>query len=57
MMFSSFDKSVVALVMAGIGLANVFGLHWGISQDTVTTIVTVLTPLLVYVVPNLPKDA
>lgn len=56
-MYSQFDKSIVSAIMAGIVVLNLFGLHpaW-LSQDTITAAVTVLTPLLVLIVPNLPKD-
>ena len=55
-MYTQFDKAIVAVVMGGIQLANVFGFHWGIDEHTVTTIVGTLTPILVWIVPNLPKD-
>jgi hypothetical protein len=55
-MFTQYDKAIVALIMAGGQLANVFGYNFGFDQVTVTTIVAVLTPLLVHFVPNLPKD-
>lgn len=56
-MYSVFDKAIVGIVMAGIQMANVFGLHFGLDQATVTTVVSMITPILVYLVPNLPKDA
>lgn len=55
-MYSQLDKAVVALVMAAVQLANVFGLHWGVDEHTVTELVSVATPILVWVIPNLPKD-
>ena len=57
-MYSQFDKAVVALVMAGVQIANVFGYHFGVDEHTVTTVVTVATPLLVWLVPNIhiPKE-
>jgi hypothetical protein len=55
-MYTTFDKTIVGLIMAGVAVANYFGLHFGVSQDTVSGIVGVLTPILIYFVPNLPKD-
>ena len=54
-MMTQFDKALVALIMGVVQLANVFGLHFGLDQGTVTTIVATLTPLLVYFVPNASK--
>jgi hypothetical protein len=53
-MFTSVDKALVALVMAILFMLNYF---FGISvpflsQDTVTTAISLLTPILVYFVPN-----
>lgn len=55
-MYSAFDKSVTAVIMAIIVLANQLGLHLGWTETDVTAWVTALTPILVYLVPNLPKD-
>lgn len=55
-MFTKFDKALVALIM---GILGVIGIVWkpiNISPETVTAIVGVVTPLLVYIWPNLPKD-
>jgi hypothetical protein len=56
-MFSSMDKALVALIMSGIFLLNFFfGINLGVvSQDTVATIVGLLTPILVWAIPNKPK--
>jgi hypothetical protein len=56
-MFSSIDKALVALVMAVLWLANYFfNLNTGwINQETVATIVGLLTPVLVWAVPNKAK--
>ncbi len=53
-MFTSVDKALVALVMAVIWLLNFFfGVNLGwITQDTVATIVGLLTPVLVWAIPN-----
>ena len=55
-MYSQFDKTIVALVMSGVQIANVFGFHWGLDEQVVTSIVAGVTPVLVWIVPNLPKD-
>lgn len=56
-MFSSMDKALVALIMSVIFLLNFFfGINLGVvSQDTVATIVGLLTPILVWAIPNKPK--
>ncbi len=56
-MFTTFDKALVGIIMGGVALANLFGFHFGVSEATVNGIVGVLTPILVYFIPNLPKDA
>jgi len=56
-MYTTFDKAIVGLIMGGVALANLFGLHFGLSESMVNGIVGVLTPILVYLVPNLPKDS
>ena len=56
-MFTTFDKALVGIIMGGVALANVFGFHFGVTEATVTAVVGFLTPILVYLVPNLPKDA
>ena len=53
-MFTSIDKALIALIMAVIWLVNFFfgyNLSW-ISQDTIATVVGLLTPVLVWAVPN-----
>lgn len=55
-MFTSLDKAIVALIMAIIGIVGVVWKPINVSPEVVTTIVGVLTPLLVYIWPNAPKD-
>lgn len=53
-MVTSFDKAIVAFIMAGLGLAQWFteyNLGW-ITSDQVASIIALATPLLVWVVPN-----
>lgn len=56
-MFTSMDKALVALIMSGIFLLNFFfGINLGtVSQETVATVVSLLTPILVWAIPNKPK--
>lgn len=58
-MFTSIDKALVALIMSAIWLINFFfGLDLGwVTQDTVATIVGLVTPILVWAVPNKAKPA
>lgn len=58
-MFTSIDKALVALIMSGIFLLNFFfGLNLGfVTQETVATVVSLLTPILVWAIPNKPKSA
>lgn len=52
-MFTSMDKALTALVMAVLFLLNsAFGISFGLTEAQVATILTVLTPLLVYLIPN-----
>lgn len=54
-MISSIDKAVIALVMAVLSIINlVWGLEFfsGQTEEIVGVIVALLTPLLVYLVPN-----
>jgi hypothetical protein len=52
-MFTSIDKALVAAIMAFLYLMNnVVGINIGLSEATVTSIVAVLTPILVWLIPN-----
>ena len=55
-MYTNFDKALVTLVMAIIGIVGVLWKPLNVSPEVVATIVGVLTPVLVYLIPNLPKD-
>jgi hypothetical protein len=52
-MFSTIDKALVALIMGAIYVWNAFA-PWdiGVSAATVQTVVGILAPVLVYLVPN-----
>ncbi len=57
-MFTTYDKALVALLMAVIFFANnLLGFHFALSQDAANTIAAVVTPLIVYLVPNKPKES
>lgn len=52
-MFTTVDKALVAVVMALVFLLNHFtSFHFALDEGTVTSIVGVLTPILVWLVPN-----
>lgn len=52
-MFTSMDKALVALVMAIIYILNhFFGIHLGLDEATVTTFITLITPIIVWLTPN-----
>lgn len=52
-MFTSIDKALIAAVMAVAYLANTFlGINFGLTEEAVNTIVAVITPVLVWLVPN-----
>jgi hypothetical protein len=53
MNLAHYSKAIVAAIMAAIGIANAF-FNTGIvvDPDAVTAAVSLLTPLLVYIVPN-----
>lgn len=52
-MFTSIDKALTALVMAVLFLLNTaFGINFGLTEAQVATILTVLTPVLVWLIPN-----
>jgi hypothetical protein len=53
-MFTSIDKALVALVMGLLFIVQTytgFSTSW-ISPDTVATIVGLITPVLVWAIPN-----
>jgi len=52
-MITSVDKAIAALVMAGVFLANTFfNTDWAVDAATINTIAAVLTPVLVWLIPN-----
>ena len=55
-MGTEFNKAIVAAVMAIIYiLNNFFGMHIGITEDKLNAIIVILTPILVYIIPNKEK--
>ncbi len=56
-MISSYDKFLVALIGAIIfALTNWGGMDLGLDQNWINSVVAVLTPGLVALVPNRPRD-
>jgi len=52
-MFTTFDKALVALIMALLSILNlVFGVDLGLDEATISALVATLTPLAVYLWPN-----
>ena len=52
-MFTSIDKALTAIVMAGLYLIHsLAGIDIGVSEDVVAAIIAALTPILVWIVPN-----
>lgn len=52
-MFTSMDKAIVALVMAGVFLINnLTGWHFALDEGTVNAVASVLMPILVWLTPN-----
>ena len=52
-MLTSFDKALAALIMAALNVWNLLA-PWkiGLDEATVTMILQLVSPLLVYVIPN-----
>ncbi len=55
-MYTALDKAIVAAIMGLLGLIGVIWHPISISPEMVATIVSVVTPILVYLIPNAPKD-
>lgn len=54
-MFTSIDKALTAACMAVLYLLGALGgIDLGLGEPTVAAIVALLTPLLVWLVPNRP---
>ena len=52
-MFTTWDKALTAIIMGLIYFANTYlGLNFGIDEALLNQIIVVLTPLLVWLVPN-----
>lgn len=58
MNIQAYNKAIVALVMAALAVANtVFGIvppDW-MSEANVAAAIALVTPILVYYIPNRPK--
>lgn len=52
-MFTTIDKALVALVMGVLSILNLkFGFNLGFEENTISAIIGVLTPFLVWFTPN-----
>jgi len=56
-MYTTLDKALVAAVMGVLGIIGIVWKPINIPPETIATIIGILTPLLVYVWPNAPKDS
>lgn len=55
-MYSTVDKALVALIGAVLVIINtIWGVDWfdHITEESITVIISVLMPLLVWLIPNL----
>lgn len=56
-MYTQFDKAIVAVIMAvATFVQKKFNINLGLDEGTLTTILIAITPILVWLFPNLPKD-
>jgi uncharacterized membrane protein len=55
---AEFNKAIVALVMAVLVIADqLWGISFGhVTEESITIILAVLTPILVWLVPNWPTQ-
>jgi len=52
-MFTSWDKALVALIMAILYLLNMWtGWFGGVTEESIGSIIAILTPIFVWLVPN-----
>lgn len=52
-MFTSMDKALIAMVMGVLYILNsVAGINLGFTEMQVATVIGILTPILVYFIPN-----
>lgn len=52
-MFTSFDKALVGVIMGGLFILNsVFGINLGFTEAQVGAVIGVITPILIYFIPN-----
>ena len=55
-MVTSFDKAIVALIMAVIQIIEItYGRDLGITEQWVTDLLLILSPILVWITPNMPE--
>jgi hypothetical protein len=52
-MFTTLDKALVAVVMGIVSLLNLTGIFsFNLDPGTVQSIIAVITPILIYFIPN-----
>lgn len=52
-MFTTLDKAIAAGIMAVVFVLNNFtNFHFGVSEEVANAIASVISPILVYLVPN-----
>jgi len=53
----AYNKAIVAFIMSALIIVETWtGFNLGVTEGTLVTILGVLTPILVYLFPNYPKD-
>lgn len=55
-MYTTLDKAIVALVMGIVGFVGTVWHPLNVDPSVVAAIVGALTPIIVYLWPNAPKD-
>lgn len=56
-MYTTLDKAIVAAILGVLGIVGIVWHPIAISDATIASIVSIATPILVYLWPNAPKDA
>lgn len=55
-MFTSYDKAIVALIMAIVFMVNnLTDFHFAVTEDQANAVAGLISPLLVFFIPNKPN--
>lgn len=54
-MFTSIDKALIAAVMSIVYILSFFGVTVVVDEEQLRFIIAMITPILVWIMPNLPK--